>query len=53
MVFITFCCMISTHWNGGLIMKKLGFGTMGLPLYNFEDKTSINQELLIRWLIIS
>ena len=26
-------------------MKKLGFGTMRLPLYNFEDKTSINQEL--------
>lgn len=26
-------------------MKKLGFGTMRLPLYNFEDKASINQEL--------
>jgi len=26
-------------------MKKFGFGTMRLPLHNFEDKTSINQEL--------
>lgn len=30
-------------WQNGVFMKKLGFGTMRLPLINPEDKTSIDQ----------